>query len=206
MMNNNKKLFSTSNSKYALTENNNTAKNISYKKYDINNTFNQKKVIPNKYRNLTLKEINLLNNNFILNFQRNNCSTFFNSTFNYREKGKNFTTIVYEKKRLKNSLNKNLKIQVKKNFENIFNKNPINIVNININRNNNYIMNINNDHFIKNTNNKIINSSSKSEGKISKFFSLQNFLNLSENYRKKILIKMKKENKDKDQKTLIKLK
>ena len=80
----------------------------------------------------------------------------------------------------------------------MFNKNPINIVNININRNNNFIMNINDDNFvnsINNNNNKIINSSSKIEGKIKKFCSFQDFLNFNENYKKNIFKGFSKEKK-----------
>ena len=81
------------------------------------------------------------------------------------------------------------------------NKNPINIVNININRNNNFIMNINNEHFINTiSNKKIMNSSSKIEGRIRKFFSFQNFLNLNDNYKKNILKRMNKEKNNKDKK------
>ena len=204
---NRRQLFSKS-KKHSITENNynyNTAKNNSYKIYDMstNSSNNLRKIIPNKYRNLTLKEIYVLKNNFNLNFPRNNYSTYFNTTFN-KEQNRDYSTIVYEKKKLKSPL-KNLKIHVKKNFNNIANKNPINIVNININRNNNFIMNINNDHFINTINNKkIMNSSSKIEGKIRKFFSFQNFLNVNDNYKKIILKRMNKEKHNKDKNNIIK--
>ena len=199
-----RQLFSKSKSKkHSITENNynydyNTAKNYSHKIYDMsaNSSNNLNKIIPNKYRNLTLKEINLLKNNFNLNYSGNNYSTYFNTTFN-KEQDKNYSTVVYEKKKLNGPL-KNIKIQVKKKFKNFVNKNPINIVNININRNNNFIMNINNDHFINTiSNKKIMNSSSKIEGRIRKFFSFQNFFNLNDNYKKNILKRMNKEKNNK---------
>ena len=200
---NNKQLFSINSNKYSITEHNtfNTTKNISHKNHDINSSnFIKKKLIPNKYRNLTLKEINLLNNNFNLNYAKTNFNSFFNTTIN-KEKDKNYSTIVYEKKKIKSPLNKNLKIHVKKNFKNTFNKNPINIVNININRNNNFIMNINNDHIFNSmANNKITNSSSKLEGRIRKFFSFQNFLNSNDYYKKNILKRMKNEKNNKEKK------
>ena len=191
---NNKKLCPLSKGKYAFTENNinKTTKNISHKGNEGCAHF-KKKEISNKYRNLTLKDINSLNNN-ILNLHKSNFNSFFNTIFN-KEKEKNFTTIVYEKKKLKRPLTKQFKIHVRKNIKNNINKNPINIVNININRNNNIIMNINNDHYINTiNNNKIINSSSKIEGTIRKFFSFQKCLDLSENCQKNILKRMNKEN------------
>ena len=193
-------LISLSNSKNVLTENiynNNTSKNISNKKNNDNN-YNKKTIIHNKYRNLTLKEINLLNNNLNLNFSRSNYNSFFNNNYNKKEKEKNYSTIENEKKSIISPLYKKLKIHVKKNFHYLFNKNPINIVNININRNNNFIMNINDDNFvnsINNNNNKIINSSSKIEGKIKKFCSFQDFLNFNENYKKNIFKRFSKEKK-----------
>ena len=202
-----RQLFSKSKSKkHSITENNynynyNTAKNNSHKIYNMsaNSSNNLNKIIPNKYRNLTFKEMNLLRNNFNLNYPRNNYSTYFNTTFN-KEQDKNYSTVVYEKKKLNSPL-KNFKIHVKKKFKNIVNKNPINIVNININRNNNFIMNINNEHFINTiSNKKIMNSSSKIEGRIRKFFSFQNFLNLNDKYKKNILKRMNKEKNNKDKK------
>ena len=127
------------------------------------------------------------------------CSTFLNTT-NFNEKEKNLSTFIYEKKRLKSPVCKiETKIQVKKNLENSLKKKPINIVNININRNNNFIMNFNNN---VNIHSKNINSSiKKNGGKIRKFFSFQNFFNLSENYKKESYKKISKEknsvNKDK---------
>ena len=170
--------------KYALTDNNcNTIKNITIKKYDINkNKFIKKRIIPVKYRNLTLKEKNILPNS---NNQKNNYGSFTNNTYT-KEKLKNYWTIVYEKKKLKSPLNKKLKILIKKKFKNTLNKNPINIVNININKNNNYIMNINNNDRLNMIENKTIKLSSK-EGKMKKFFSFQNFFKLNENYKKNIL-------------------
>ena len=135
-----------------------------------------------------------------MNYAKTNFNSFFNTTIN-KEKDKNYSTIVYEKKKIKSPLNKNLKIHVKKNFKNTFNKNPINIVNININRNNNFIMNINNDHIFNSmANNKITNTSSKLEGRIRKFFSFQNFLNSNDNYKKNILKRMKNEKNNKEKK------
>jgi len=192
----NKQLFPISKSKYTLTENNcnNTTKNISNKGYSTCNNFIKKKTIPNKYRNFTLKEIKSLNNNFI-NLRKNSFNKFFNTIFNKdKEKERNFSTIVYEKKKLKSPLNKKLKVHVRNNIKNSFYKNPINIVNININRNNNFVMNINNRHYINTiNNNKFVNSSSKTEGKIRKFFSFHNFINLSENNHKNNLKKKSKE-------------
>ena len=149
-----------------------------------------KKIIPNKYRNLTLKEIKLLNN---LNLTKSYCSSFLNTT-NFDDKEKNLSTIIYEKKRLKSPISKiESKIQVRKNWENTLKKKPINIVNININRNNNFIMNFNNND---NAHNKIINTSTKKDGgKIRKFFSFQNFFNLGENYKKDSYKKVLKEKK-----------
>jgi hypothetical protein len=194
----NKHLVSLYNKKYSLTDNNyHTSKNILHEKHDIsNNNKAMKKIITNKYRNLTLKEIKLLNN---LNLTKSYCSTFLNTT-NFNEKEKNLSTFIYEKKRLKSPVCKiETKIQVKKNLENSLKKKPINIVNININRNNNFIMNFNNN---VNIHSKNINSSiKKNGGKIRKFFSFQNFFNLSENYKKESYKKISKEknsvNKDK---------
>ena len=147
-----------------------------------------KRIIPNKYRNLTLKEIKLLNN---LNLTKSYCSSFLNTT---NEKEKNLSTIVYEKKRLKSPISKiETKIQVRKNLQNSLKKKPINIVNININRNNNFIMNFNNND---NIHYKNINSTTKKDGgKIRKFFSFQNFFNLGENYKKESYKKISKEKK-----------
>ena len=195
------KLIYLSNGKNTFTENiynynNNTSKNISNKK-KVDNNFIKKKINHNKYRNLTLKEINLLNNNLNLNISRSNYCSFLNNNYNNKEKKKNFSTIENEKKTIISPLYKKLKIHVKKNIHNMFNKNPINIVNININRNNNFIMNINNDNFINsiNNNNKIMNSSSKIEGKIKKFCSFQDFLTFNENYKRNILKRFSKEKK-----------
>jgi hypothetical protein len=188
----NKQLLSLYNKKYALTDNNyHTSKNILHEKQDIGiNNKPMKKIIPNKYRNLTLKEIKLLNN---LNLTKSYCSSFLNTT-NFNEKEKNLSTIVYEKKRLKSPLSKiEAKIQVRKNLQNSLKKKPINIVNININRNNNFIMNFNNND---NIHYKNINSSTKKDGgKIRKFFSFQNFFNLGENYKKDSYKKVLKEKK-----------
>ena len=178
---NNKKLFSLCKDKYALTENNinNTIKNVSHKNNEGCTHF-KTKPIPKKYRNLTLKDINSLNNN-ILNLNKNNFNSFVNSISN-KEKERNFATNIYEKKKLKRPLTKQFKIHVRKNIKNNISKNPINIINININRNNNIIMSINNEHYINTiNNNKVINSSSKMEGKIRKFFSFQKCLDLTEN-------------------------
>ena len=65
---------------------------------ETNSSNNLNKIIPNKYRNLTFKEMNLLRNNFNLNYPRNNYSTYFNTTFN-KEQDKNYSTVVYEKKK-----------------------------------------------------------------------------------------------------------
>ena len=177
---NNKYIFLPK-TKYAKTENNcNIIKNKTFKKYDINkNRFIQKKIMPTKYRNLTLKEINTLHN---VNNPKNNYFSLFNNTYT-KEKEKNYSTIVYEKKKLKIHLNKKLKIHEDKN---ILSKNPINIVNININNNNNYIMNINNNDSSNMIEHKKIKLSSN-EGKMKKLFSFQNFLKLNENYKKNIL-------------------
>jgi hypothetical protein len=188
----NKQLLSIYNKKYSLIDNNyHTSKNILQEKHDIgNNNKAMKKIIPNKYRNLTLKEIKLLNN---LNLTKSYCSSFLNTT-NFDDKEKNLSTIIYEKKRLKSPISKiESKIQVRKNWENTLKKKPINIVNININRNNNFIMNFNNND---NAHNKIINTSTKKDGgKIRKFFSFQNFFNLGENYKKDSYKKVLKEKK-----------
>ena len=183
----NNKFAFLSKTKYAKTESNyNTTKNLVLKKNDINiNKFLKKKNVPIKYRNLTLKEINILNN---FNFTKNNFSSFFNSTFT-KEKDKNCSTITNEKQKLKSQINKKLKINAKKTNKNLLNKNPINIVNININKNNNYIMNINNS---ENSNLNVIEKKknkaySKNEAKMKKFCSFQNFLSLSDKYKKNIL-------------------
>lgn len=195
-----KNLFIKTKSKYTLTENNyicNTTKNISNKRYDTNNFSHfsnniiKNKLIPNKYKNLKLKDLNFISNNII--YPRNNFSSLF-KTFN-TDKDRNNSTIFYEKKKLKSPLSKNMKIQVKKNFKVLLNKNPINILNININKNNNFIMNINNENSFNNNNYKVANSYSKTEGKIRKFFSFQNFLNLNDHYKKIILKKNGKERK-----------
>ena len=187
----NKQLLSLYNKEYLLTDNNyHTSKNILHEKHDIyNNNKAMKKIIPNKYRNLTLKEIKLLNN---LNLTKSYCSSFINTASNGKEK--NYSTIVYEKKRLKSPISKiEEKIQVRKNLENSFKKKPINIVNININRNNNFIMNFNSND---NVHNKNVNTSTKKDGgKIRKFFSFQNFFNLGENYKKESYKKISKEKK-----------
>ena len=127
--------------------------------------------------------------------RKNSFNKFFNTIFNKdKEKERNFSTIVYEKKKLKSPLNKKLKVHVRNNIKNAFYKNPINIVNININRNNNFVMNINNHHYINTiNNNKFVNLSSNTEGKIRKFFSFHNFINLSENNHKNNLKKKSKE-------------
>lgn len=186
----NKQLLSLYIKKYSLTDNNyNTSKNILHEKHDIgNNNKPMKKIIPNKFRNLTLKEIKLLNN---LNLTKSYCSSFLNTT-NINEKEKNLSTIIYEKKRLKSPISKiESKIQVRKNWENSIKKKPINIVNININRNNNFIMNFNSND---NVHNKKINTSIKKDGgKIRKFFSFQNFFNLGESYKKESYKKISKE-------------
>ena len=191
---NTKNIFIKTKSKHTLTENcynSNTTKNITNRRYDINNfrnNFIKEKLILNKFINLKLKDLNLNSNNLM--YPRKSYNSFINNTFN-TEKDRNYSTIICEKKKLKSPLNKKLKIQVKKNYKTFLNKNPINIVNININKNNNFIMNINNENCFNS--HKFNNSSSKMEGKIRKFFSFQNFLNLSENYKKNILKRNVKE-------------
>ena len=197
----NKNFFSLYNKKYSLTDNNyHTSKNYLHEKHDIDiNNKVMKKIIPNKYRNLTLKEIKLLNN---LNLTKSYCNSFLNTT-NFNEKEKNLSTIVYEKKKLKCPLSKiETKIQVRKNWENSMKKKPINIVNININRNNNFIMNFNSNDSIHNK--KINTSTKKDSGKIRKFFSFQNFFNLGENYKKEAFKKISKDKKiiNKDKKSI----
>lgn len=116
-------MISLYNKKFILVDNNYyTSKNILHEKHDfgINNKL-MKKIVPNNYRNLTLKEIKLLNN---LNLTKSYCSSFLNTT-NFYEKEKNLSTIVYEKKRLKSPISKiESKIQVRKNWENSLKKSP----------------------------------------------------------------------------------
>jgi hypothetical protein len=171
--------------KYAKTENSyNTTKNMTSKKCDINrNKFTEKKLVPIKYRNLTLKEINILNN---FNLPKNNCSSFFNSTFT-KEKDKNFSTIICEKQKLKKLINKKLKLYVKNKLKNVLNKNPINIVNININKNNNYIMNINNSENSNISENKKRKASYKNESQMKKLRSFKNYIHLNDHYKQYIL-------------------
>ena len=171
--------------KYAKTENSyNTTKYMTSKKCDINrNKFTEKKIMPIKYRNLTLKEINILNN---FTLPKNNCSSFFNSTFT-KEKDKNFSTIIYEKQKLKKFINKKLKLYVKGKLKNVLNKNPINIVNININKNNNYIMNINNSENSNISENKKRKASFKNEAKMKKLCSFKNYIHLNDHYKQYIL-------------------
>jgi hypothetical protein len=119
----NKQLISLYNKKFILADSNYyTSKNILHKKHDIGiNNKVMKKIVPNNYRNLTLKEIKLLNN---LNLTKSYCSSFLNTT-NFYEKEKNLSTIVYEKKRLKSPISKiESKIQVRKNWENSLKKSP----------------------------------------------------------------------------------
>jgi len=196
----NKHLLSLYNKKYLFMDDNYPiSKNILHEKHDIDNSKAMKKIIPNKYRSLTLKEIKLLNN---LNLTKSYCSSFLN-TSNFNEKEKNLSTIDYEKKRLKTPATKmETKIQVRKNLENSMKKKPINIVNININRNNNFIMNFNNNDT---THNKNINTSTKKVGgKIRKLFSFQKFFNLGENFKKGEYKKISKEKKsiNKDKKSI----
>ena len=171
--------------KYAKTENSyNTTKNMTSKKCDINrNKFTEKKLVPIKYRNLTLKEINILNN---FNLPKNKCSSFFNSTFT-KEKDKNFSTIICEKQKLKKLINKKLKLYVKNKLKNVLNKNPINIVNININKNNNYIMNINNSENSNINENKKRKASYKNESQMKKLRSFKNYIHLNDHYKQYIL-------------------
>lgn len=196
---NNKQLIPLSNNRFSITDNHTIIKNSSNEKCKTSNKLIIKKKIPNKFRNLTLKEINLLNST--INGTRSNCSSFINNTTFSKEKEKNFSKIVYEKKILKNFFNKKqLKIHVKKNLQYILNKKPVNILNININKNNNFFMNLNNN---EQDSNKKIRLSTKKSGKIRKFFSLENFY-LGEAYKKEIYKKIAKDKKsiNKDKKVI----
>ena len=182
----NKKLITLSSIRFSFIDNHNKTKNISHEKHENNHKLFIKRTIPSKFRNLTLKEINMFNSN--LNSTRSNCSSSINNTSYIKEKEKNYTN--YDKNKLKSLLNKKEpKIHIKKNLENILNKKPINIVNININRNNNFIMNINNNEYDNKKN------SSKNKRKIRKFFSFQNNLKLGDSYKKEIFKKGSKDKK-----------